>query len=270
MRANRIIVPLGLLMKLKRHRILSLKVFAHFRLVSITFFVMFISQSLQGQQNVTTVGFQFKPIFSSQMFGTGPVQEKNNNLQVTVDPRAGFSGGMIVRHGFTDRLSFETGISYAKRVYGLEIETPDYKSLSDFRIVGYEIPLQGLVYIQLAQKLFMNATGGASLDFFPSDIGTKGEKFRHLSLRNSRLQGGVLANLGWEWRTEKSGYFYLGASYHNPFKKIYTSRVQYFPVPTALEEVFFDLSGNYLTFDIRYFFHEDPEQRIKKEKKKKK
>ena len=57
-----------------------------------------------------------------------------------------------------------------------------------------------------------------------------------------------------------NGYWYVGASYHRPFGPIAVTESTYNRngKPATVE---WDVSGIYLTLDIRYFFHEDPERR---------
>ena len=112
----------------------------------------------------------------------------------------------------------------------------------------------------------MDAALGSSIDLFPSDIYTSDSYFKHSSRRRNIISLSILSNLGFEYRTEKSGYFYLGASYHRPFNSIYTTKIKY-ENSYKNETITTKLSGNYLTIDFRYFFNEDP---IKKENKKKK
>ncbi len=234
---------------------------------SIFLFISIIILSLQislAQKGVLTAGFQFKPIFSSSMFGTGPIEKRIDTVLFTMKPGGGFAAGMMIRRGITNRVSAETGINYVKRNYSIKIDKEEVKATTDFSIVGYEVPLLGMVYIQLSQELFMNVALGASLDFFPSEIATKGTNFTHFSQRNHRLVPGVLANLGWEWRTEKSGYFYLGASYHRPYQHIYDTFVIYKEGVGRETPAQFKLEGTYLTVDLRYFFHEDPDSKSSK------
>lgn len=233
-------------------------------LIAIIFFLVTIPVS--AQQNVTTVGFQFKPIFSSSMFGTGPVEVQQNNVSFLIHPKSGFSAGMLIRRGISQRISFEGGISYVKRNFDLTLTDGEFSDMTEFKIIGYEVPVTGLVYIPLSQHLFMNAAFGFSFDFFPSDIYTKREYFEHYGARREWVIPGMLANLGWELRTEKSGYFYLGASYHQPFDKIYNSIINYAQFG-KYEDVNIPLKGNYLTFDIRYFFHEEPKEKVERKKK---
>ncbi len=140
--------------------------------------------------------------------------------------------------------------------------------MTNFKIIGYEVPVAGLVYIPLSQHLFMNAAFGFSFDFFPSDISTASSFYEHYGARTEWVIPGMLANLGWEFRTEKSGMIYLGASYHQPFSEIYNSIITY--TQFGKEELVSGfLRGNYLTLDLRYFFHEDPQERVKRKKTKK-
>ncbi|HNQ61173.1 MAG TPA: hypothetical protein PKJ62_02195 [Bacteroidia bacterium] len=222
---------------------------------------------------MTTVGLQVKPIFPVNFIGTGETLNSDLDVDFTLGLKSGYSFGMVVRRGFSDLISLESGINYVKRKYNLKIQDQDYSREANFRIIGYEIPVSMLVYIQLSEKLYMNVSMGSSLDMFASAVQTFDTNFNQVSFRNHVAQGAVIANIGWEWRTEKSGYIYIGASYHRPFNYIYLSRTEYvkpnkLPTdPNAFSEV--ELLGNYLTIDFRYFFHEDPETRNQRRAKRK-
>jgi hypothetical protein len=245
--------------------------FKHFILL---LFFLCSSLLMNAQKNVTTVGLQFKPIFPVDFVGTGETIKEDLDVTFTVGLKSGFAGGMVIRRGFSDLLSLETGINYVKRKYSLKIQDQDYQRDAKFRIIGYEIPVALLVYIQLSEKLYMNVSMGPSLDMFASSVQVFDSNFNHVSFRNHVIQGAVLANLGWEWRTEKSGYFYIGASYHRPFNYIFLSRTEYskpdkLPTdPNAFSET--ELLGNYLTLDLRYFFHEDPETKTQRKRRRNK
>jgi len=229
------------------------------------FFFLLLSKLVNSQDNVITVGVQYKPIFSSNFFNTGPEIATANGVNFEIAPKSGFCAGVIIRKGFTKTVSFESGINYVKRNFNLKITDSDFTGDSEFSIVGYEIPVLGLIFIQLSDQIFMDVALGLSLDFYASDVRTNDYYFNHYSAYQSWFSPAVLANLGWEYRTEKSGYFYLGASYHRPFKSIYKSFVEYTPKPEP--DAIMDLQGNYLTMDVRYFFHSDPQKRKKKTSK---
>jgi hypothetical protein len=133
-----------------------------------------------------------------------------------------------------------------KRVYSLKIAKENFSGDSEFRIIGYEIPLSGLVYIKLSEKTYMNASLGISADMFASDIYTEDYYFRNSSHRAYVFNAGILGNLGWEFRTEAAGYFYIGASYHNPFSGIFNSQLGYYENDVLKEKVTMAISGTYL------------------------
>lgn len=220
-----------------------------------------------SQEQVITAGFQFKPIFSSKFFNMEAKTAKNRGVSFEIKPSSGYCMGMVIRKGFTNRISFETGINYVKRNYNLAITDSASTRESGFSIIGYEIPALGLVFIQLSDHIFMDVALGISLDFYPSDIRTTDDYFEHYSARDSWFSPAILGNLGWEYRTEKSGYFYLGASYHRPFSDTFYSFVVYPESKLPKAESRLNLQGNYLTLDLRYFFHSDPAKRKKKIKK---
>ncbi len=231
------------------------------------FIFLLLSKVVNSQDNVITVGIQYKPIFSSNFFNTGPEMSTVNGVNFEIAPKSGFCTGMIIRKGITKSVSFESGINYVKRNFNLNITDSAFSGDSEFSIIGYEIPVLGLIFIQLSDEIFMDVALGLSLDFYASDVRTNDYYFNHYSAYQSWFSPSVLANLGWEYRTEKSGYFYLGASYHRPFQSIYKSFVQYIPNPDPEDQAILNLQGNYLTLDLRYFFHSDPQKRKKKTSK---
>ena len=227
-----------------------------------------VTKFAAAQERVTTFGFTYKPIFPSSYFRTGPKEFENKGTQFTITQKSGFNAGALVRRGFTKRLTAETGILYTKRNYKLDISSDSgLTGNSDFKIIGYEIPLNLLVFIQLGQQLWMNAALGASLDLFPSDIFTRANYFRHYSARNHTANTGLNAMTGLEYRTKKSGYFYFGLAYHRSFSSIYNSLVEYYPDGNQLLPPYSigntKLQGDYFTFDVRYYFHEDPAKKAR-------
>jgi hypothetical protein len=178
--------------------------------------------------------------------------------------------GMVIRRGLNKNWSFETGINLVQRNYTLTFDHPilEEKQELDFRFIGYEIPLQGMIYVRLGDHLYMNASGGVSIDLYPTDVQSQVSSrrdtlrfdFFQRTFKNSWVQVALLANYGFEYRTKEDGYFYFGASFHRPFADIAQTAVQ-FDINTNPTRINYALSGSYLTLDFRYFFHEDPDRK---------
>jgi len=237
----------------------------------IIYIILFIvTNKAFSQEKVTTFGIQLKPIIPLQLFDAGKQEKTENNIEYINNPNPGLSFGMVIRQGFTKSLSLETGINFLRRNYDLTINDVDssFSGTSSFRLVNYEIPVLGLVYVQLNRNMFMNVAGGVSFDIYPTPLFTQDNYFTNAVNRTNWIQPSLLANVGWEYRTEKSGYWYVGASLHRPFSKIMREYVVYKGINEVRnEEITFDLTGNYLTLDFRYFFHEEKEKKKKKVKK---
>ena len=240
---------------------------AFIRQICVICVLSLLTYAAQAQERTVTVGLQVKPIFPVKFLKTGGQTVSQNGVNFTITPKLGYSGGMVIRWGFTNTLSLETGINYVKRNYDLDFKTDTFQGKSDFGVVNYQIPVSVLVFIRLTNRLYMNASAGLSLDMFVSDIRTFSSYFNNYSQRNGVFQSGVLANLGWEYRTPKSGYFYIGASFQRPFAQIYNSSLTYEPSKANNENVLMKLNGSYLTFDVRYFFTPLPiNKKVKKQK----
>ncbi len=243
--------------------LLCLLLTAHCLLLLLTAaFFLLPTANCSAQSRITTLGLQFKPIFPVGFLGTGKQTVFQDSVKFDLALQSGFNFGMVIRKGFTDLLSLETGINYVKRKYHLDITDGDHAESSDFRIIGYEIPASLLVYIRLGENIFMNASLGASADMYASNVRSIGEHHSSFTVRNHTFQAAIIANLGWELRTNHLGYFYLGASLHRPFGYELTTHIHY-DLNAKYEDVYEPLSGSYLTVDVRYFFHEDTKKKKK-------
>ncbi|NNC81956.1 MAG: hypothetical protein HKN79_00120 [Flavobacteriales bacterium] len=229
---------------------------------AILTFCAFVPILLLSQENVTTLGLQIKPILVSDIGGAGPFEVANGPYRLSIEPRTGLSFGMVIRQGLTKNISAEVGLNRVVRQYDYAFtdEETGFQRTLDFGYVNYEIPLKGLVFIQLGERLFMNTGLGPSIDLFASDVGSGDLELEQITLRGQWAKIALDANLGFEYRTRKSGYIYLGASFHNPFSAVAKSKVTY-RTSTEQNDVIFDLNAGYLTFDIKYYFHEDPERK---------
>jgi hypothetical protein len=231
--------------------------------------------AVSAQTGVTTLGIQFRPMIPNQFVGDFRETADNGEIVATLAPRFGRNVGMVVRRGFTNMWSFETGITLVQRNFGLSYEVPGLQESEElrFRFIGYELPLQGLVYVRLGRQLWMNASGGVSVNFFPTDVASRSSlrrdtlvyDFYQDTFKRRWIQTGLLVNYGFEWRTKESGYFYLGASYHRPVREIAYVKAS-LDVNMDPTSVIFTMNGEYLTLDLRYFFHEDPARKKRKMK----
>ncbi|MDZ4752821.1 MAG: hypothetical protein SGI87_14485 [Flavobacteriales bacterium] len=239
----------------------------------VLLFLLLIPYSLFSQQGIAIFGIQMKPMIPSKYFGISDELVAGDGLEVNFSPRFGHNFGMVIRYGISNMISFESGINIVQRNYRITINQADLPGPQNlnFRFVGYEIPIQGLVFVQIGKQMWMNASGGVSLDLYPTNVESFGEARKDTIIfdlyqktwRNGRFQVALLANYGFEYRSKKSGYFYFGLSYHRPFSKIGLTTIE------VREKANFynlehPLSGNYLTLDFRYFFHEEPEKKRRK------
>ncbi|MCI1753320.1 MAG: hypothetical protein LKM36_10775 [Flavobacteriales bacterium] len=227
-------------------------------------------QTAQAQLGVTTFGIQLKPVIPFGFFDPVTTLEQGT-LASTVELKGGMAFGMVVRTGLTKAISLEVGIDQITRRYDVALsnDTNAYNGSTQIRFVGYEVPVTCLVYIRLGEKTWMNNALGLSMDFYPSDAVRNFDAGQVYYYRRNWAQLGVVGNIGVEYRTEKSGYFYLGGTFHRPFQDlalaevIWTDQYQNYR-PYSMSKF---INGSYLTVDLRYYFHEDPDKaRLRKKR----
>lgn len=214
--------------------------------------------SKKGKKKEYVFGAQIKPIIPINYFGAGPLDLSDSVTNLSINPKLGYSIGMVLRRDFTKLFSFETGINYTRRNFDIVATEPkrDTSDIADFGFVSYQIPIQALVYIRLAEKFYMNASGGLGVDWYASSVISNGENglIQHVSIKKYWMHFSVLANVGFEYRTEDNGRFYLGASFVNPLKPITNTTVKYNYIDAKFQRYETQLNGTYITIDLRYFF----------------
>ncbi|MBK7128323.1 MAG: hypothetical protein IPM74_12165 [Crocinitomicaceae bacterium] len=228
--------------------------------------LLLLTTNLFSQKGVTTFGLQYKPIIPNRMIGTYTQDFNEGQLVSSIKQKLGHCYGGVVRHGLNNMISLETGINFTQRFFGLNFEVADsgLASTGKVGIVSYEIPLSCLIYIRLGEQFYMNTSLGTALTLFTSNVRTvyplgEGELFTQEGAYNSKMQGALLANLGFEYRTRGKGYFYVGTSFHQPFTYIMRMAMAYEfqgGKTVAIDKV----QGSYLTLDFRYFFPEKAEK----------
>ena len=111
----------------------------------------------------------------------------------------------------------------------------------------------------------MNAAAGFCINMFPTDANKFTSDLAVYAGRKLVFNPSLIANIGFEYRTEKKGYFYIGSSLNRPFSSIYVMSIDYLNSSSnVLNNIATELNGTYLTVDFRYFFHENPDKKKKK------
>jgi len=211
-----------------------------------------------SQKGTVSFGIQYRPLIPNVAFDGDPVQMSNDSVSAEVTTKIGHSFGFLIRTNFTDRWSLETGINQTRRNYLLDAHSVEDPVSEKFTLsmVTYELPVQMLYYVRFTDKLYMNALAGGSFNFYPTEhiSNSPDLQFRASSARREWIGISLLSNVGFEYRTYNSGYFYLGASLHRPLKSIAEMRVIYRPYLASSPVAYNFISGNFLTLDFRYFF----------------
>ena len=225
-----------------------------------------IAQIKKGEN---VFGIQVRGIVPVSFLNAGEQVDRNDSITFTVSGASGFSVGGMIRHNFSKMFTIETGIHLVSRKYSMNFKhnIQDIDDNSSVNLISYEIPVQWLLYIRLGEQFYMNALFGLSFDFYPSDVGKERNNYVYKIIRKSWVNLALVASIGFEYRTKKSGYFYLGGSLHYPFSDIGVVRVSYVPDSNDLNNFVnlqTPLSGTYFSVDVRYFFMKgkDREKRV--------
>jgi hypothetical protein len=209
-----------------------------------------------AQKEKPTLGIEIRPIIPSDLFAVKSQSVNYYSKVFSINPRIGYSAGAVVRLNLSKVWNLESGIYYTTRIYGTRMTDSSGLNVSDnFRFDNYEIPVMGLIYVRLSKNIYLNTAFGPSFDFFPTDVqapdnGTYTQK----AFRSYWVLPALQANVGAEYRTKNSGYFYLGAMYHRMLYTPMGTAGFYFMDYTFPEHVLTPIQGHYFSLDFKYFF----------------
>lgn len=204
-------------------------------------------------------GLQYKVVLPGDFIAPSSITLENQSLITQFKLSSAFSFGAITRIGISKLLSLETGINQVKRKYIIDFQHIDSSLTgnSKLSVINYDIPINWMVYVPLSKQFFMNASLGVSFVFFPSNVATLDTtQFGRFIAEGRRLShfGGTLnANMGFEFRSKKLGFFYIGCSGIIPFKNIYKVASAYVYVNQTQYLSTGYLNGAYLSIDLRYY-----------------
>ena len=231
--------------------------------------LLFAGNTAFAQKGVITAGFQYRSLLPTGLFTNATITGRDEIYSIELTPQLGHSFGMLIRRGFTKMISFETGINQIRRNFGIAHfdDSLNVEDRSSYGMLSYEIPIQGLVFIRLGEQFYMNTSLGVSVSRIPTHVQSKGDnpEFFQQTFRKRHFQSSVIANIGFEYRTEKSGYFYLGSSVNWPFNPV-AEIVSTFDPDYDKFTVRAPVRGAFFTIDLRYFFSE-PVNNNKKKKR---
>lgn len=210
----------------------------------------------------TYFGVQVRPILPTNAGGQDLNSLSIDNFNIAIQQNVGYSFGAVIRKGITKLIAFESGINFIQRNYSIDMSLTDTNvSVShDWSFINYEIPLNALVYIQLNQKYYMNSSLGGTIRFSPTDIKKTSQtggihSFESYGLYRSKVAFSINGNVGFEYRTEKKGFYYLGASISIPLTPIFDYYgVHAIQSNTETILVNGEMQGRYISIDLRYFF----------------
>lgn len=208
-------------------------------------------------------GFQVRPLLPTRFIGSPTNTQTLDGFTTTISQKIGYSFGGVVRVGLTKFIALETGINFNQRNFDVDMSYPDSSSYekNDLSFVTYDIPIRGLVYIRLAEQWFMNTAIGVGMTYAPTNIGIRtnapGIGYYQQTGLAKKINFEFTAAIGFEFRTEKKGIFYLGGSAAVPFAPIFYLRSSYvysgFVITTDAENTG-KIDGSYFAIDFKYFF----------------
>jgi hypothetical protein len=208
-----------------------------------------VSYGQRSEKNKFLLGLSVNPIIPNNMV-------QNNNLNIVKDSmtfklyqKPAFSFGMDIRYGFQERFSLHSGINYCNRRFKVDVYENDTVYIDSLlKFISYDIPVYLSGYVKLTRNMYLNGNLGFAVDFYPTNISIPHVYGKRYHWAQFSLIGGI----GLEYRTQRSGYFYLGGTYKTHFHDMLYVLLFRGDVIGEPDESF-SYSGNYFNINLRYY-----------------
>lgn len=207
-------------------------------------------------------GIQTKLILPSDFLGPVKTSLLKEGFQSNLTQITGLSYGALVRADFTKNVTLECGINYIQRHFNAEMSYSDsivtVRDTNKLTFINYELPITGIIQIQLAKNFYSLVGLGTSFTFKPTSVALVdlpgGNHIFYHSGSVKKFGVDLNAQVGFELRTKKSGYFYIGGGVKVPTAYIFNWGGKY--TQQGSSEALIDFkkaNGAFLSFDLRYY-----------------
>ncbi len=221
------------------------------------------AQKKQLAEGKTYFGIYASPVIPTNFIGdrTTKFLDSSGLMESTFRHNWGYTFGATARFGITKSISIETGLAQVRRFFTATaiIADSNINRSQQLAFSNYDVPINGLLYVQLSEKWFADGCFGISITHQPYDSGdtilvSSTERIQVLARRVTRTYFAANAGLGFEFRTEKKGTFYLGGSVKIPFKPIFIGQTIYSKSGSGNKlNGFGAISAPYFCIDFKYF-----------------
>jgi hypothetical protein len=208
-------------------------------------------------------GIVASPVIPNNFIGAVHTEMLDSTGSMTTDfhNKWGYTFGATIRIGLSKSISLETGISQVRRVYNVSVSIPDSNIYDSQKLafVNYDIPLNALFYVKMTEKWYADASLGVSITHYPSDVQDSmlPAPKKAIFIQGRRTNSSYFAfnaGIGFEYRTEKAGTFFLGFGAKVPLKPPLFGVSILRQSGTAVQlNSYKPLSAGYFTIDFRYF-----------------
>ena len=207
-------------------------------------------------------GVQTKIILPSDFLGPVKTSLSNEGFNSNLTQKIGYSYGAIVRADYTKNITVECGINYVQRQFRAEMNyTDSVVNISDtnnLTFINYELPITGIVKIQLSKNIYSLVGLGPSFTFKPTNVALidlpGGKHLFYHSGSVKKFGVDLNAQAGFELRTKKSGYFYIGGGVKVPTAYLFNWGGKYGQQGSSESLIDFEkVNGAFLSIDLRYY-----------------
>ncbi|MCB0737924.1 MAG: hypothetical protein KDC92_10455 [Bacteroidetes bacterium] len=212
-----------------------------------------VSAQQNEENNTPAFGLVYNTILTTEILSGERVESTVEDVLFSYNSAYSQGFGGFITFSPYQTFSFSTGITTIRRNYQVFMDADSFDFERKLRVNSFQVPLLGVVNVQLGNNLWISGRGGFVLEFFPNNQLIEDERF--LTVTQPRywaiptLRGGARL----EYTTPKNGAFFIGASYTRSLTYLVRMYMDYSLANRTITENF-KLEGHYFSLDVGYVF----------------
>ncbi|MGB0428929.1 MAG: hypothetical protein ACPGLV_00550 [Bacteroidia bacterium] len=226
-----------------------------FRLIVLALFYTLSSNAQNAEQRseIIKFGIGVKAVATSELLSGAATTYALQGVNFSYESKVSRGIDAMVRIKLKNRFSLQSGITSVRRSYNYNISTDTLAFGGSLIQTSFQMPLTGLLQVQISDKMRIGTEAGFVAEMFPGDVASGDDEHFALVYVRKRLNSALKASALTNYELNDGGRIELGFTYHRMLGRMGSFYLDYEGVENTISGKS-DLQGHFFSVNMAYFF----------------
>ena len=178
---------------------------------------------------------------------------QSEGVDFSFEPHLSSGLDALIRFKLKDRFSLQSGISAIRRSYNYGISTDTLGFSGSLIQTSFQIPITGLLQVQISDKMNVGTEVGLVAEIFPGDVAAGDEDHYALIYVQRRFKSSLKASALTNYELESGAKLEFGLTYQRLLGRLGSFYLDYEGAANTISTRT-DLQGHFFSANIAFFF----------------